>query len=206
MLVHSLIVQTPRGADSEQVKQRYTTKTDTVIEIQEHKKEKGTAIGIFIEDIRELQHTVRTARAGSRTIVIFSDASSMTHQAQNALLKLLEEPRGGLYLILQTSSPQLLLPTIRSRCHLHQLEPQDQIMLPADTKAKIEFMAAGDRDEQRKLASDLSYYTKTEQWFALAKNFVGGSIEQKLTAVKEVKDSRSDALGMLQASIRKPSR
>lgn len=53
---------------------------------------------------------------GRRRVFIIRDAHRMNEEAQNALLKTLEEPPGTACLILVTSSATRLLPTIRSRC------------------------------------------------------------------------------------------
>src|SRR5919198_1443009 len=53
---------------------------------------------------------------GRRRVVIIDDADALLPQAQNALLKTLEEPTPSSVFILVTSKPDLLLPTVRSRC------------------------------------------------------------------------------------------
>jgi len=53
---------------------------------------------------------------GRRRVFLFREAERMNEEAQNALLKTLEEPPGAACLILVTSSAERLLPTIRSRC------------------------------------------------------------------------------------------
>ncbi|HQL54400.1 MAG TPA: DNA polymerase III subunit delta' [Phycisphaerae bacterium] len=53
---------------------------------------------------------------GRRRVFVIRDAERMNDEAQNALLKTLEEPPGTACLILVTSSADRLLPTIRSRC------------------------------------------------------------------------------------------
>ncbi len=53
---------------------------------------------------------------GRRRVFLLRDAERMNDEAQNALLKTLEEPPGTACLILVTSSAGRLLPTIRSRC------------------------------------------------------------------------------------------
>lgn len=58
----------------------------------------------------------RPSRGRARVFII-DDAHSMAWQAQNALLKTLEEPPPSTFLILITAQPDLFLPTIRSRCH-----------------------------------------------------------------------------------------
>ena len=50
-------------------------------------------------------------------IVFIPDADNLNSESQNALLKNLEEPGKNNYFILTTTKPQLLLPTILSRCH-----------------------------------------------------------------------------------------
>src|SRR5580765_4269095 len=72
---------------------------------------------ITIEQIRELLRFFRLKVPGRRTIervAMLADADTMGHEAQNALLKQLEEPPAGAVLILTSSRPGRLLPTIRS--------------------------------------------------------------------------------------------
>ncbi len=54
-------------------------------------------------------------------LVWIEEASSLTVPAQNAILKLLEEPPRDTAFYLTCDSPRSLLPTIRSRCHLVRL-------------------------------------------------------------------------------------
>ena len=56
-------------------------------------------------------------------VAIIDDAHSMNRAAQNALLKTLEEPPAGRVLILVTSKPFVLLPTVRSRCRRIRFGP-----------------------------------------------------------------------------------
>lgn len=58
-------------------------------------------------------------------VFIVDEAELMNLQAQNAMLKTLEEPPPGSVIILVTSAPQRLLPTIRSRCQRVAFEPLD---------------------------------------------------------------------------------
>jgi DNA polymerase-3 subunit delta' len=71
---------------------------------------------IEIEEIRDLQNRLSLkSYNNSLKIGIIDDAHLMRKDAQNALLKVLEEPKGDTLLILITSYPQMLLPTVRSR-------------------------------------------------------------------------------------------
>jgi DNA polymerase-3 subunit delta' len=53
---------------------------------------------------------------GRRRVVIIDDADRLLPEAQNALLKTLEEPPSASMFLLVTSRPHLLLATVRSRC------------------------------------------------------------------------------------------
>ena len=77
--------------------------------------------GLFVEMIRALVRAAASSPAmAKRKVMILGDADRMiaqegSDQAANALLKLLEEPLPDTTLILTTSEPGALLPTIRSR-------------------------------------------------------------------------------------------
>ena len=79
---------------------------------------------IKIEQVRELEQQVALSpyEAGYRTPLLlrFHEA---TAAAQNALLKTLEEPPPQVVLLLTADSPDLLLPTIVSRCQVLLMRP-----------------------------------------------------------------------------------
>lgn len=72
---------------------------------------------IKIAQIRHLQERLSLkALEARRKMAIIGCAEAMNVQAQNALLKTLEEPPDATTLVLVSSAPHALLPTIRSRC------------------------------------------------------------------------------------------
>jgi DNA polymerase-3 subunit delta' len=72
---------------------------------------------IRIEPIRELRAFVQLAPlTARRKVVLLNDAHALNVNAQNALLKTLEEPPPRSLLVLVTHAPGSLLPTVRSRC------------------------------------------------------------------------------------------
>lgn len=73
---------------------------------------------IPIEDIRELKRAFSLAPEGGKwRIAIINEADTMTGDAADAFLKLLEEPGSQTLLILISSAPDLLPPTLVSRTH-----------------------------------------------------------------------------------------
>lgn len=81
---------------------------------------------IPIESIRNLQQFLKLkvpSNEGVNRVVLIDSAHLMKTEAQNALLKTLEEPPAGTVIILCLQSSQSLLPTVRSRMHTIELLP-----------------------------------------------------------------------------------
>lgn len=79
-----------------------------------------------IEDVRDIQRQIATKVPSSRSVnrvVLITDIDMLGHEAQNALLKTLEEPPEGTVVILTYSSPDSVLATIRSRAQNIELKP-----------------------------------------------------------------------------------
>ncbi len=77
-----------------------------------------TLIGGVDGEGRMLDSAVqRTPARGRAKVFVIDEAELLENEAQNVLLKTLEEPPLGTYLFLVTSREDRLLPTIRSRCH-----------------------------------------------------------------------------------------
>lgn len=82
---------------------------------------------ITVEQIRKLSEWLAlTSRQGGAQVVIIEAADLLNRNAANALLKTLEEPAPGRYLLLPTARPQRLPATIRSRCQQITLRLPDR--------------------------------------------------------------------------------
>lgn len=69
-----------------------------------------------VEAIRKIEPFLRkTASEGGWRIVLVEDADTMNRNAQNAILKILEEPPANVLIILIAHRPGMLIPTIHSR-------------------------------------------------------------------------------------------
>jgi DNA polymerase III subunit delta' len=85
---------------------------------------------IKVDQIRVLEERLsRHPLELARHIGIVAHADSMNEPAQNAFLKTLEEPPPGTVLILVATHPDLLLPTIRSRCTRVQFAPLPEALV-----------------------------------------------------------------------------
>lgn len=77
-----------------------------------------------VDKVRELQHTLSlTPYESDRRIAVLLRFHEANENAQNALLKTLEEAPGKSILLLTADTPENLLPTIVSRCELLRLRP-----------------------------------------------------------------------------------
>lgn len=75
------------------------------------------APSIGIDAIRDLQRLLsRKPYGGGSRLIVLSGMEKATTEAQNALLKLLEEPPADTYIIITTTAEEAVLPTILSRC------------------------------------------------------------------------------------------
>lgn len=86
---------------------------------------------ISVEDIREqiIKGISTRPYKGKYKIYLINEAEIMTEQAQNALLKTLEEPPEYVVIILLTTSKDKLLSTIQSRCVKLSLKPVEKKIL-----------------------------------------------------------------------------
>lgn len=77
----------------------------------------GPGKAILIEAVRDLVGFVTgTPMIARRRVILIGPAEAMNRAAANALLKTLEEPGRDVHLLLVSSAPALVMPTIRSRC------------------------------------------------------------------------------------------
>jgi len=171
---------------------------------------------ISVDSMRYLYNETRTVTAGER-IIIIDYAERMTHQAQNAFLKLLEEPGEGVNFILISHSVSKLLPTILSRTEILDIRPitneqSDQLLDSLKVTDKVKrsqllFMAVGKPAELTHLASDEAYFEKRSITVRDARELLRGSLYQKLLIAQRYKDDRASTLTLLQdvASILKRS-
>lgn len=91
-------------------------------DVQVLEREKPTSIGVG--EIRRIRSDLQVLPyRGSHKVVIIPDAQLMTAQAQNALLKTLEEPPAYAVLLLLSEGTENFLPTVLSRCITLGLRP-----------------------------------------------------------------------------------
>lgn len=79
---------------------------------------------ISVEEARNLERNLAfQAYEKGRKVAIIRDSFNMTREAANALLKTVEEPPRGTYLVLTATHVSSILPTLASRCRQVRFDP-----------------------------------------------------------------------------------
>ena len=169
--------------------------------------ENGT---ISVEMIRGLYEQTR-AKYAARRVIIIDDADRMSRGAQNAFLKLLEEPSEHAYFILTAHRPQLLLPTVRSRTQHVTVHPVTDTQTAEfiatlgtfDTvkTSQLQFIANGLPAELARLANSETFFQARARIISDARDFLQGSTYEKLLVIQKYKTDRPGALQLCDSAL-----
>ncbi len=162
--------------------------------------EKPASIGV--DDVRDQLVGDAQIRPynGRYKIYIISDAEKMTVQAQNAILKTIEEPPEYVIVLFLTANDRALLDTIRSRCVTLNLKPvpddvvkeylMEQVQVP-DYQADIcAAFAQGNIGKAVRLASSEDFNAIKSSAMRLIRSAGDMEISAIIDYVKEVQDYR----------------
>lgn len=163
---------------------------------------------LTINQIRELKNklALKPYSAPVKLAVILA-ADKLTLPAQNALLKTLEEPPAHSLIILVTDQPDLLLPTILSRCTINDLGPREIKKLdPKKSKIYLQSLKkvlSAKAGERLKIASQVASNREQAQEIIQAHLYLfRQSLRQKPAAATVVNlKACQTALRQLDASV-----
>ncbi len=164
--------------------------------------EKPNTIGV--DDIRTQINTDIAIKPYSspRKIYIIQEGEKMTAQAQNALLKTLEEPPAYAVILILTTNMDALLPTILSRCVVLNMKPvrddlvkkylMEELQIP-DYKANVcVAFARGNLGKARQLASSEEFDHIKEEAVSMLKYVQDMEINEMLAAIKKIQEYKFD--------------
>ena len=156
--------------------------------------EKPNSIGI--EDIRSqlIDDVAIKPYCSSYKIYIISEAEKLTLQAQNALLKTIEEPPAYAVILLLTNNMDALLPTITSRCVKLGLRPVKESMVKEylmeklhipDYQAKMDAsLAQGNIGKAKQLAQSEDFAQVAENALRLLRRSGDMELYELVDAIK----------------------
>ena len=164
--------------------------------------EKPNTIGV--EDIRtQINGDIDIKPYSSpRKVYIMNEGEKMTVQAQNALLKTLEEPPEYAVILILTTNVDELLPTILSRCVVLNMKPvtdaqvkkylMEELGVP-DYKANIcVAFARGNIGKAKLLASSEEFEKVKDEAITLAKYINDMEINEIVKAIKKISEYKFD--------------
>ena len=131
-------------------------------------------------------------------VYIINEAEKMTVQAQNAILKTLEEPPEYAVILLLTTNVNSLLPTILSRCVVLNMKPvsdslvrkylMEQMEIP-DYKAEVcVAFARGNIGKARLLAASEDFENVKNEAVSLLKYIQDMELHEIIAAIKKIND------------------
>lgn len=126
MISHAYMFEGPEGVGKNTMARELAT---TLLEMEnlfnspDYIEINPTGNSIKIAQIRNLQSDILVKPYKSYKIYVINEAQKMTVEAQNALLKTLEEPPKYAIIILITNNKESLLDTIKSRCEIIKFTP-----------------------------------------------------------------------------------
>jgi DNA polymerase III delta prime subunit len=214
-LPHGLVIEGPSGIGVRTIATAIAEHTrSSIFVIEPKKKIKNEMVVdlnegyVIIEDIRQLYQRTRTSQANDHIYIIDTGERSMTVAAQNAFLKLLEEPRPGLHFIIVTHQYSKLLPTIASRTQRLSLFPItdlqtkqfiDHLNVADETKrTRLAFVGRGLPALITRLAEDESLYESRVSIMRDAKVMLGNDPYEKLAIIHRYRDKRGESLTLLE--------
>ncbi|SMP56500.1 DNA polymerase III subunit delta' [Anoxynatronum buryatiense] len=140
-------------------------------------------------------------------IYVIPQAEIMTPQAQNALLKTLEEPPDHAVIVLATSRPETLLPTVLSRCQTAVFRPvgkqemeawlQNRYQIDSHQAVKLAAFANGTPARAVKLRESESFQELRRQLLQLTDTLAAGNISPLLETGEFLAREKSQALEVL---------
>lgn len=155
---------------------------------------------IGVEEIREqVNDTIQIKPYSSPyKIYIVDEAEKMTVQAQNALLKTIEDPPSYVVILLLSSNAQMLLPTIQSRCVSLHLKPVSSFLIKKHLMEDLEIpeyradictaFAQGNVGKAKKLAYSENFGEMLEHALYLVKYISQMEIGNLIEDLKKLND------------------
>ena len=124
------------------------------INLQTYEKAMG------IEDVRKIQKAILLKPFRGKTKAVTIDAyENITLEAQNALLKILEEPPANTIIVIITAKRELILPTIISRCKVIVLQEKEIELTETDLldlKDTLNILLTGKIGSKLKIAQNIA--------------------------------------------------
>ena len=164
---------------------------------------------IKIAQIRKLQSDILVKPYKSYKIYVIDEAQKMTVEAQNALLKTLEEPPKYAIIILITNNKESLLDTIKSRCEIIKFTPiplvevadyLTQIGVDKNRASLLANFSRGSMQKAIELSESEDFHIMRDEVQKYVETFLTGSMLDIMdiqSSIEKYKDNITNGLDLL---------
>ncbi len=153
---------------------------------------------IPIESVRDVQKSLSLfPYHGKYKILIIDDAHKLNTAAQNALLKILEEPNPTTIIILVTHAADKILPTIQSRCQMMNFNLVSETEMQKTFPENIVSLAAGRpglAEIMSKNENKMVFYSEAA---SSINKVISGSLNEKLLLAEQISKDMSKTSDLL---------
>jgi DNA polymerase-3 subunit gamma/tau len=156
-----------------------------------------------IDTVREIRKKAQyCAMSGEIRVWLIDECHKMTNDAQNALLKILEDTPGHVYFVLCTTEPQKLLDTIRGRCSQFQVRALDDLQLKGLLRMVV-------REEGQTLAKEVYEQIIRDSLgqprlaLQILEQVLAASPEKRIEVARRTAEQQSQSIELCRAVLRK---
>jgi len=141
---------------------------------------------------------------GSKRGFILDEFHQTTKDAQNAILKALEDTPGHIFFVLCTTDPQKLLTTVRNRCSTFEVRKLEEEEL-------FTLLKKVSRKEKKRLSKEvleqIAEYSDgcPRQSLVILDQIIDLSAEEQLKNIKDIKDQEAQTIDLCRALLKNES-
>ena len=212
MISHAYMFEGPSGVGKNTLARelsRILLEMENLFNSPDYIEIKPDGNSIKIAQIRKMQTDILVKPYKSYKIYVFDEAQKMTVEAQNALLKTLEEPPKYAIIILITNNKESLLDTIKSRCEIIKFTPipikeiADYLVKTGVDEKRASLLANFSRGSMQKaieLSESEDFYIMREEIQKYIETFLNGNlidIMEVQNGIEKYKDQIINVLDLM---------
>ncbi|MGM9533737.1 MAG: ATP-binding protein [Intestinibacter sp.] len=213
MISHAYMFEGPSGVGKNTLARelaRILLEMENLFNSPDYIEIKPDGNSIKIAQIRKMQTDILVKPYKSYKIYVFDEAQKMTVEAQNALLKTLEEPPKYAIIILVTNNKESLLDTIKSRCEIIKFTPipikeiADYLIKTGVDEKRASLLANFSRGSMQKaieLSESEDFYIMREEIQKCIETFLNGNLIDIMEVQNSIEKYKDQIINVLDLMI-----
>lgn len=213
MISHAYMFEGPSGVGKNTLARelsRILLEMENLFNSPDYIEIKPDGNSIKIAQVRNMQSDILVKPYKSYKIYVFDEAQKMTVEAQNALLKTLEEPPKYAIIILITNNKESLLDTIKSRCEIIKFTPipmaeiADYLIKTGVDQKRASLLANFSRGSMQKaieLSESEDFYIMREEIQKYIETFLSGNLIDIMDIQNSIEKYKDQIINVLDLMI-----